>query len=140
METHVKVLGVLNIILGGMGVMGALIILIIFGGTAGIVGASAHSDPDARFVVPLLSAIGGGLFFLILALSVPGIIAGIGLLKFRPWARILTIILSVLNLLHIPFGTAVGIYGLWVLLSRETEPLFTERPVEAQVGQPPVKL
>lgn len=140
METHVKVLGVLNIILGGMGVMAALIILLIFGGTAGIVGATAHGDPEARFVVPLLSAIGGGLFFLIIALSVPGIIAGIGLLKFRPWARILTIILSVLNLLHIPFGTAVGIYGLWVLLSRDTERLFAEQPAGAQVGQPPVKL
>jgi len=37
---------------------------------------------------------------------------------------VLAIILSVIHLLSIPFGTALGIYGLWVLLQRETEPLF----------------
>ena len=52
-----------------------------------------------------------------LVLSLPGIIAGVGLLKFRPWARIVTIVLSALNLMNIPFGTILGVYGLWVMLS-----------------------
>jgi hypothetical protein len=30
-----------------------------------------------------------------------------------------------MNLLSIPIGTALGVYGLWVLLNKETEPLFT---------------
>lgn len=59
---------------------------------------------------------------IILLLSVSGIIAGVGLLKFYP--RILTIVLSALNLLNIPIGTALGVYGLWVLLSPQAEPLF----------------
>jgi hypothetical protein len=37
---------------------------------------------------------------------------------------VLTIILSVIHLFSVPFGTALGIYGLWVLLQQETEPLF----------------
>jgi hypothetical protein len=60
----------------------------------------------------------------LLALSLPGIVAGIGLLKFRPWARILTIVISVLNLLNIPWGTILGIYGLWVMFSEEGARLF----------------
>ena len=56
--------------------------------------------------------------------SLPGLIAGIGLLKFRPWARILGIVVAILNLINIPIGTVVGIYALWVLFSRETERLF----------------
>jgi hypothetical protein len=36
----------------------------------------------------------------------------------------LTIVLSVLDLIHVPFGTALGIYGLWVLLSQGSERLF----------------
>ena len=60
-------------------------------------------------------------------LSLPGIIAGIGLLKFRPWARILTIVLSALNLMNIPFGTILGVYGLWVMLSDEGSRLFATR-------------
>ena len=125
METHVKILGVLNIILGILGVLGALTILLVFGGIAGAVGMSASHDPDARIAIPILGAIGGGLAILVLILSLPGIIAGFGLLKFREWARILTIILSALNLLNVPFGTALGIYGLWVTLSQEGIQVFT---------------
>jgi hypothetical protein len=46
------------------------------------------------------------------------------LITFKPWARVLAIILSALHLLNIPFGTALGIYGLWVLLSNEGERCF----------------
>ena len=119
METHVKVLGVLHIVLGILGILGALTILLIFGGIAGLVGMSASHDPDARIAIPILGALGGGISVLILVLSLPGVIAGFGLLKFREWARVLTIILSALNLINVPIGTALGIYGLWVTLSQE---------------------
>jgi hypothetical protein len=135
----VKVLGILNIILGAFGLLGALVILVVFGGAAGILGAASHGDPDARIAIPIISIVGVGLFFLILLLSIPDIIAGIGLLQFKPWARILGIILSVLHLIHIPFGTAVGIYGLWVLLSGGTEQLFQSRTAPPQPVTP-VKL
>lgn len=39
-----------------------------------------------------------------------------GLLERQPWARVLGIVLAFLALLRIPFGTALGIYTLWVLL------------------------
>ena len=133
MRQHVTVLGVLYIVLGAMGMIGAFVVLLIFGGAAGVVGTIAQQEPDAEIAVPILAVLGLGLFLLITILSVPGIIAGIGLIKFRPWARILGLILSVLNLLHIPLGTIVGVYGLWVLLSSETEAVF--RGIEAP--QPP---
>ena len=83
METHVKVLGVLHIVLGILGILGALTILLIFGGIAGVVGMSASHDPDARIAIPVLGVLGGGISVLILVLSLPGVIAGFGLLKFR---------------------------------------------------------
>ena len=58
------------------------------------------------------------------SVSLPGLIAGIGLLNFRSWARILAIVISVLDLIHVPFGTALGVYGLWVPLSQGSERLF----------------
>ena len=122
MATHVKVLGVLHIVLGGLGILAGIIVLAIFGGVAGIVGASGVEG--AHVAVPILGGIGGLVFLLAMALSVPGLVAGIGLLAFRPWARILTIVLSAIHLLNVPVGTAVGIYGLWALLNRETERLF----------------
>lgn len=123
MDGHVRALGILHIALGALGVLGALVVLLIFGGIAAIVNFNAPWH-DARVAVPILSVVGGAIALLILVLSIPGIIVGFGLYGFRSWARILGIVLSALNLLNVPIGTAVGVYGLWVLLNPQTEPLF----------------
>jgi hypothetical protein len=123
MLTHVKVLGVLNIVLSALGILAGLLLFAIFGGIAGLVGVASH-DEGRLIAVPILGGIGVLIFIVVMVLSIPGIIVGAGLLKFRPWARILGIILSALNIVNFPFGTAVGVYGLWVLLSNETTALF----------------
>ena len=123
MSDHVRILAVLYIVFGVLGLLGALVILLIFGGIAGIVDA-AVLDPDAQIAIPILGVIGAAIVVLLLVVSLPGIIAGIGLLQFQSWARMVAIILSALNIMNVPFGTALGIYGLWVLLHQETERLF----------------
>jgi len=125
MADHVKILGILHIVYGILGVLAGIIILLIFGGLAGVVSVAAHSA-DALIAVPILGGIGAFIFILLLALSLPGIVAGFGLIEFRPWARMLTIILSALELMSVPIGTALGIYGLWVLLSPGAEQLFRQ--------------
>src|SRR5262245_59439530 len=126
MQTHVKVLAILHIVFGALGVLIGLGLFVVFGGVAGLV--QMDNDPDAEFVAPMMCAIGGIVLVVILALSIPGIAAGIGLLSFQPWARILTIVLSILGLLNIPLGTALGVYGLWVLFKAEGAQLFEQRP------------
>ena len=126
MELHVKILAVFHIVFGLLGLVAALAILIVFGGMASVVGFAAGSEPDAWLAVPILGIVGSVLMLIALALSIPGIIGGWGLLKSKSWARILMIVLSALNLINIPIGTLLGIYGLWVLLSRDTELLFRE--------------
>ena len=53
------------------------------------------------------------------------IIAGIGLLKRREWARILTIILGIFHLFGFPIGTAIGVYTLYVLFNDQAKALFS---------------
>jgi hypothetical protein len=118
-EQHVKILGIFYIVIGGLGSVTALIVFGVFGGMAGLIKAGQH--PEA---VPLVVLLGGLAMIVVLAISAPSFIAGVGLLYFKPWARVLTIILSVIHLFSVPLGTALGVYGLWVLLQRETEPLF----------------
>ncbi|MGD0438615.1 MAG: hypothetical protein ABSB86_19310 [Bryobacteraceae bacterium] len=127
MAQHVKILGILHIVYAGLVVLIGIIVLVVMGGIAGIVGASDHSE-DAATAIPVLGAIGAFVFILLLILSLPGLIGGFGLMQFKPWARILVIILSVFELLSVPFGTALGIYGLWVLLNTEAERLFQGPP------------
>lgn len=130
MRDHVRILGWLNIVLGGLGLLAALVVFFVFGGIAGIVGIAAHGDPSTRVAIPVLGILGTVIPLLVALLSLPGIIVGAGLLHFRPWARILGIILSALNLVHVPLGTLLGVYGLWVLLQPETERLFAAVPAQ----------
>ncbi len=53
-----------------------------------------------------------------------GIIGGIGLFAKQHWARILVLILSAIDLINFPIGTAVGIYTIWVLVQAETAEIF----------------
>jgi hypothetical protein len=70
------------------------------------------------FLHPLLIAIG----WLVLLKSAAGVAAGFGLLQREVWARTLTLIVAFIALFtNIPFGTALGIYSMWVLLPRESE-------------------
>ncbi len=123
MATHVKVLGVLYILFSALGLIAALFLLLAVTAASGIV-ATAAEPGDAAIALPILGISGTALVIFLLLLSTPGLITGIGLLKFRPWARILGIALSAFNLINIPVGTVLGIYGLWVLLNKETEGMF----------------
>jgi uncharacterized membrane protein (DUF2068 family) len=69
------------------------------------------------FVHGIVSTVG----VIILANAVAGLITGWGLLQREPWGRMLAIVMGCLNLIHIPFGTALGIYTLWVLLPAQSE-------------------
>lgn len=116
METHVKVVAWLHIILGALGVLGAVCAFV------SIAGGGLISGEQEAIIATSITAI--AIAFFVVMVSVPGIIAGIGLLKWKSWGRILTIIVAVLELPGFPIGTALGIYALWVLFQNETAQLF----------------
>jgi hypothetical protein len=124
-KDHVRILAVLNIVMGSLGLLIGICFLLFFGGLGLFAGlAGGDHDPEALLAIPVLGAVGGIIFVAVLIFSAPQIIGGIGLLKGQSWARILMIVLSALSLMSIPIGTALGIYGLWVLLNEETARLF----------------
>jgi hypothetical protein len=127
METHVKVLAVLFIVFSALGTLGAFVVATVFG-VAGVATAAGASGSDAAIALPIIGLAGTALTIYLLALSLPGLIAGIGLLKYKPWARILAIVLSALHLINFPIGTLLGLYALYVLLSDEGSRLFKPLP------------
>lgn len=106
----------MNILVGGFG---GLASLLFFGLFAGPAMAAAYG--------PLIGYTITGWMGLLLVLALPTIALGIGLLKYRPWARSTGTVISIIELLNFPIGTVLGIYALWVLLSPETDPLFSPR-------------
>lgn len=120
MQIHVKTIGWLYIVLGVMSLLGAACIAILI-----LSGGLISGDRTAIMVTSIVSAI---IALLLLIISLPGIIAGVGLLKLQPWARIMALVLSVLNLPGFPFGTILGVYALYTLLDEDTQVLFGESP------------
>jgi O-antigen/teichoic acid export membrane protein len=116
MEKHINVVAALQIGLSIFGIVIGIIILVVLSLVGGFV-----DDNDASFIIHL---VGGIVSFVLILLSIPGIIAGIGLFRKKEWARILTLILSVMNLMNIPVGTAVGAYSIWALVQEETVAIF----------------
>jgi len=116
MEKHVTVLGILYIAFSALMLLLAVIIF-----TAVVGGGIISGDSEAMAITAIVGPAVAALFLL---LAAPGLIGGIYLLKRRPWARILVLVLGFLNLIHIPIGTALGIYTIWVLLKNETVDLF----------------
>jgi len=97
--------------------------LALFNGIASIVGTQAEAS-DAAVAVPVLGGIGGILFVVCLVFSLPSLVGGIALLNMASWSRVFMLVVSVLYLIHIPIGTALGIYGIWALTKPETQLLF----------------
>lgn len=116
MRTHIKVVALLNIIFGALGVLGGLSILI--GGTLGsifsgsFVGAIAGTAASATIGIIFAGLAGIRAF------------AGFGLLNGKQWARYTIIVVSVLDLFNWPVRTIIGAYSLWVLLSSEGQREF----------------
>jgi len=104
MKQHVSFVGALHIGFGLLGLAGALAIFFGF-----------------QFLFEL---IGHEPALILLFFSTLGIIGGAGLFSYRSWARILVMIVSAMNCLNVPVGTAKGVYSIWVLMQPETIELF----------------
>lgn len=116
MEKHINIVAALQI---GFSILGLIIGGVLF--TLFVLLGSFIDEPDAQIVFGIIAKV---VMVVLIILSVPGIIAGVGLMKRKEWARILTLILSVLSLVNFPFGTAVGVYSIWALVQPEVSEQF----------------
>ena len=127
-QEHVRLLGILWLALSALNAIVGVVLCIL----ANTVFPHLHEmgappDVPAGFLSSLFSTIGA----LVLVKAAFGFVAGWGLLRREPWARMLTIVLSFLALFNVPLGTALGIYGLWVLLSAQSEREYQQAVISA---------
>jgi hypothetical protein len=69
--------------LSTFGILSALFLALVFGTASGIVGATADAE-GAAIALPIIGLTGTMLVVFLLVTSLPGLIAGIGLLKGLP--------------------------------------------------------
>ena len=120
MRAHVNLLGLLQLTWGGMGLLlGASLLLLATGAAA--IARQPEADPLTAGTMALL--------FVIFAIAVAlggwaSVWVGRALRQHRATGRTGALLLGVVNLFVLPFGTALAIYTFWVLLHNEARALF----------------
>ena len=125
MELHINILGWLLI---GSGILtGILALLILFAGQ--VVRHLPIPWPRdvpvgmPHFITWITTIVGLGAVALAAGIAA----AGVGLLQYRGWARVLAIVMAVFMLFHFPIGTAIAAYAFWVLFSQEGQEYYKSR-------------
>jgi hypothetical protein len=118
MKKHVSVVGFIQIGFSVLGLMGAVALFVALTFARGF----TENDDVAQTVLRFLSI---SLPLLIGTMSSLGLVGGIGLLVYKPWARYIVMVVSALGCVNIPFGTVKGVYSIWVLIQDDTIKLFT---------------
>ena len=119
MDIHVRALGVLNILYAIVGAAGAIAAFVLTGGLR---------EFYTSFDDPMIGAIATTVLAMHAATAIPSFIGGLFVRRFHNWARVLLTVTSALDTLTVPLGTLIGLYGLWVLLTPEVDPLFNDAP------------
>jgi len=111
---HIRLLGIFWLALSALdGLMGVASYIV-----ANTVFSLDNHPGRPAFLHPLLSFIG----ILVVIKAFAGFATGWGLIQREPWARTLAVVLAFPSLFfNVPFGTALGIYTLWVLLPAESD-------------------
>ena len=124
---HLHLLGIFWIVIGCILFVPVPIMLVLSG-----IAGSIHI-PD---LPPIVNAVGPLVFlviaFFIALIAAPSLITGWGLIKVRPWGRMMAIVMAFVLLLHPPFGTALGIYTLYVLLPADAGAEYDRMAAHAQ--------
>jgi hypothetical protein len=118
-QEHVHLLGILWLAMSAFNAVGGLILLVL--GNTLFPHLREMKDVPPDVPVGFLTALFSTLGIIVLAKAACGFIAGWGLMQREPWARVVALVLAFISLFNIPFGTAIGVYTMWVLLPGQSQ-------------------
>jgi hypothetical protein len=125
MPSHVDFVGVLFIVWGLLTTLIGVSTLALGAAAAALI-ASSRDGGGSSFAAGLTAAIFTALAIIAILWGSAHVIVGVPLRRHRPWARMLALMLGSVDLLLLPYGTALGVYALWVLLHEKGKALFND--------------
>lgn len=126
LDGHIRLLGILWLSLAALRVIPGVLLIV---GSTLLVGLLPPEFPP--FLVAALPLITVLLWINLLG----GALVGYALLTHQPWGRIAAIIMAILNLWEVPFGTGVSVYTLWALLPADHERQYRQMSEITPAGQ-----
>ncbi len=112
MDSHKRILGIIYVVTGILLLFGMMMVSMFFSMFITWIADAAGDDQWVfTWLVPFVRAIA---LFVCIAIALPSLIGGWGLLNQRTWAMPLVLVVGCLRLFSFPIGTAIGIYTIWV--------------------------
>jgi hypothetical protein len=130
-KRHADFLGLLYLAWGAIFALVGVAGLALAGGALAIARDGGPVSVGSELAAGLTAFSFGVIAVLALLLGVLHLWLGAALRRYRSWARLLALGLAVINLVLFPFGTALGVYALWVLLTDEGRSLYVTPPSAA---------
>jgi hypothetical protein len=122
--SKVRVLGILWLVYAGLSlILGFAAMTFAKAFFSGAFGPWSHGQMPPNWVFPMAMHFA----WLVLALrAVLCAVAGWGLLEHAQWGKVMAIVVAILSLIKFPFGTALGITTLVILLGYRNSALYDE--------------
>jgi hypothetical protein len=124
MSSHVDFVGVLFVVWGGLTTIVGLSTLALGVGAVALITSASAGGAGGQLAAGLTAAAFTTLAIIAIIWGVAHIAVGLPVRRRQPWARLVALMLGSVDLLLLPYGTALGIYTLWALLHEDGKRLF----------------
>jgi len=122
-KQQIQLLGILWFAMSALNAVGGLILLVL---SNTLIPRLHRMGAPQEMPTGFLTSILGILGVVILAKAACGFLTGWGLIQRERWARVLALVLAFPSLFNVPFGTAIGVYTMWVLLPGQSQQEYDE--------------
>ena len=123
MTAQVDFLGILFIVWGLLTTLVGVSTLALGVGALALL-ASASRGSGGEMAAGLTAAVFTALAIIAIGWGAAHVIVGVPLRRRQPWSRLVAMMLGAVDLLLVPYGTALGIYAIWLLLNEDGKKEF----------------
>jgi hypothetical protein len=124
MSSHIDLVGILFVLWGLLTALVGLSTLALGIGAVALI-ASGAPGGGGQFAAGITAAAFTALALIAILWGAAHVVVGVPLRRRRHWSRVAALVLGSVDLVLLPYGTALGCYTLWVLLSEQGKSLFT---------------
>jgi len=124
LSSHVDFVGILFIVWGALTALIGLSMLALGIGAVAIILSTSHAG-GVQVAAGLTAATFATLAVIAIVWGAAHIVVGLPLRRLRPSARLLALTLGAVDVLLLPYGTALGCYAMWALLNEDGKKLFS---------------
>ena len=124
MKPHVDFVGVLFIVWGLLTVVIGVSTLALGVGAVALIASHSRVSGGEQVAAGLTAAAFTALAFIAIIWGTAHVVVGVPLRRHTPWSRLMALMLGSVDLLLLPYGTALGVYALYVLLNEKGKVLF----------------